>query len=119
MFEEMHLAPWSKAPLDPLRMPAAAVLKTATLAGPAPGRRGALRGGAGGIQADLVLVDLTVPHLTANFDTVSALVYCAGVGLCLTMADGIILYENGKSNDRHWKGKIRGASRGAEMTDGL
>jgi 5-methylthioadenosine/S-adenosylhomocysteine deaminase len=49
-----------------------------------------------GNKADIVAVDMDRPHLTPNIDPLSNLVYSAqGADVCLTMADGRILYENG------------------------
>jgi 5-methylthioadenosine/S-adenosylhomocysteine deaminase len=49
-----------------------------------------------GYDADMILVDFTRPSLTPCHDVVENLVYAArGGDVCLTMARGQILYENG------------------------
>ncbi|MCD7757460.1 MAG: amidohydrolase [Clostridiales bacterium] len=49
-----------------------------------------------GYDADLILVDFTRPSLTPCHDVVENLVYAArGGDVCLTMARGKVLYENG------------------------
>jgi 5-methylthioadenosine/S-adenosylhomocysteine deaminase len=50
-----------------------------------------------GYDADLILVDFTRPALTPCHDVVENLVYSAsGSDVCLTMAKGKVLYENGQ-----------------------
>ena len=49
-----------------------------------------------GYDADLILLDFTRPHLMPCHDVVENLVYAArGGDVCLTMARGQVLYENG------------------------
>ena len=50
-----------------------------------------------GLDADLIMLDFTQPHLIPCHNPVSNLVYAAsGHDVCLTMVRGKILYENGK-----------------------
>ena len=49
-----------------------------------------------GLDADLIMLDFTQPHLIPCHNPVSNLVYAAsGHDVCLTMVRGRILYENG------------------------
>ena len=49
-----------------------------------------------GNKADIVAVDMDRPHLVPCVDPLSNLLYAAqGSDVCLTMADGQILYEDG------------------------
>ena len=83
---------------DPAAMPAQAVLTMATVCGAkAQGREkdcGLLRVG---MDADLILVDFTAPHLMPCHNVQSGLVFCAkGGDVAMTMVRGKILYQNGK-----------------------
>ena len=50
-----------------------------------------------GMDADLILVDFTAPHLMPAHDIYSALVYSArGSDVAMTMVRGRILYAGGK-----------------------
>lgn len=50
-----------------------------------------------GKRADIIAVDMDKPHLYPNPDTLATLCYSAqGSDVCLTMADGRVLYENGE-----------------------
>ena len=98
LMEEMHLASILHKGVrrDPTLLSPSRVLQMATVNGARlQGRTdtGALRVGN---KADIVAVDMDRPHLTPNIDPLSNLVYSAqGADVCLTMADGRILYENG------------------------
>ena len=49
-----------------------------------------------GMRADLMAIDLDRPHLTPCLDAAALVTYSAqSADVCLTMADGEILYENG------------------------
>ncbi len=78
-------------------MPAAAVLMMATACGARAQRRekecGMLKPG---MDADIVLVDFSAPHLMPCHDVMNALVFCAkGGDVAMTMVRGKILYQNG------------------------
>ena len=50
-----------------------------------------------GMDADLILVDFTRPHLMPCHNVLSSLVYSArGSDVCLTMVRGKVLYAGGK-----------------------
>jgi 5-methylthioadenosine/S-adenosylhomocysteine deaminase len=50
-----------------------------------------------GAKADIILIDMDKPHLMPAHNVVSALAYSVqGSDVCLTMVDGVILYENGE-----------------------
>ena len=50
-----------------------------------------------GMDADLILLDFTAPHLIPCHDLLSALVYNAGgQDVCLTMVRGKVVYAGGK-----------------------
>ena len=51
---------------------------------------------AAGYQADLILVDLRAPNLQPCHDVKSNLIYAANASnVCMNMARGTIIYENG------------------------
>ncbi len=82
---------------DPEAMPSAAVLMMATVCGArAQGRAqecGMLKEG---LDADIVLVDFTAPHLMPCHSVPASLVFSAkGGDVAMTMVRGKILYENG------------------------
>ena len=82
---------------DSDRMPASAVLMMATVCGArAQGRAeetGMLKEG---MDADIVLVDFSAPHLMPCHNVVSALAFSAkGGDVAMTMVRGKILYQNG------------------------
>ncbi len=99
LFEEMHLAGLihSGFAASPAQIPQAAAADMATVNGARlQGREdcGAL---APGFRADITAIDLDRPHLTPFRDPVGMLIYSAqGSDVCLTMADGKILYRNGE-----------------------
>ncbi|MDY6019986.1 MAG: amidohydrolase family protein, partial [Oscillospiraceae bacterium] len=98
MFEEMHLTDIIHDGYhnDPTHIKSSEVLDMATVNGAKLQGRddtGVLEVGK---KADIIAVDLTKPHLYPNFDTLALLTCSAQAGdVCMTMADGRILYENG------------------------
>ena len=100
MFEVMRGAAMSvrASKGDPSALPSSAALMMATFCGAqAQGRAqecGMLKEG---MDADLVLVDFTAPHLMPCHNVLNGLVYSArGSDVAMTMVRGRILYENGK-----------------------
>ena len=100
LFEEMKAASLMAKALhsDPMALPPAAVLTMATVCGAkAQGRErecGQIRVG---MDADLIMLDFTQPHLIPCHDVMSNLVNCArGSDVVLTMVRGKILYFAGK-----------------------
>ncbi len=100
MFEVMRGAAMSvrAAKEDPSALPSSAALLMATYCGAqAQGRSqecGMLKEG---MDADLVLVDFTAPHLMPCHNVLTGLVYAAkGGDVAMTMVRGKILYQNGK-----------------------
>ena len=97
MFEEMKLAALLArvSSMDPMALSDAAVLKMATVNGAkAQGRNaGVVKAGA---QADLILVDFRNPNLQPCHDVSANLIYSAhGSNVCMNMARGSVIYENG------------------------
>ena len=99
MFEVMRAAALSErsAGGDASKMPAAAVLMMATVCGArAQGRAeesGILKEG---MDADIVLVDFSAPHLMPCHNVLNTLVFGAkGGDVAMTMVRGKILYQNG------------------------
>ncbi len=83
---------------DPAAMPSTAVLMMATVCGArAQGRAqecGMLKEG---MDADIVLVDFTAPHLMPCHNVPATLVFSAkGGDVAMTMVRGKVLYENGR-----------------------
>lgn len=100
MFEVMRGAAMSVrvAKGDPSALPSSAALMMATFCGAqAQGRAqecGMLKEG---MDADLVLVDFTAPHLMPCHNVLTGLVYAAkGGDVAMTMVRGKILYQNGR-----------------------
>ena len=100
MFEEMRFAAMTarQAAQDPAAMPASAVLMMATVCGARAQQRtqqcGMLKVG---MDADIVLVDFSAPHLMPCHNVMNALVFSAkGGDVAMTMVRGKILYQNGK-----------------------
>ena len=98
LFEELKLASILHCGVrrDAMAVTAMQALEMATING---GK--ALRRKCGSIQpgwdADLILVDFTRPNLVPCHDVMENLVYAArGSDVCLTMARGRVLYENGE-----------------------
>ncbi|MBE6982806.1 MAG: amidohydrolase [Ruminococcaceae bacterium] len=100
MFEVMRQTAFNarKAGGDASAMPAPAVLMMATVCGAcAQGRAdntGMLKTG---MDADIVLVDFSAPHLMPCHNVLSGLVFAAkGGDVAMTMVRGKILYQNGQ-----------------------
>ena len=100
MFEVMRQAAYGEriAGGDSAKLPAPAVLMMATVCGArAQGRAeetGMLKVG---MDADLILVDFTAPHLMPCHNVVSSLVFSAkGGDVAMTMVRGKILYQSGR-----------------------
>lgn len=99
LFEAMRFATLltRSADKDTSAMPAAAALLMATVCGAqAQGRRdcGMLKEG---MDADIVLVDFSAPHLMPCHNVLSGLVFSAkGGDVAMTMVRGKILYQNGQ-----------------------
>ena len=83
---------------DPTALNAQAALMMATVCGARAQRRERECGMVKvGMDADLILVDFTQPHLIPCHNVVSNLVYAAsGHDVCMTMVRGKILYAAGK-----------------------
>ena len=99
MFEVMRAAALSErvAGGDAAKMPASAVLMMATVCGARAQQRaentGMLKEG---MDADIVLVDFSAPHLMPCHNVVNGLVFGAkGGDVAMTMVRGKILYQNG------------------------
>ncbi len=100
LFEEMKAAALAAKmrTQDPAALPPQALVMMATVCGAkAQGRErecGMLKVG---MDADLILVDFTAPHLMPCHNVWSSLVYAArGSDVALTMVRGKILYAGGK-----------------------
>ena len=99
LFEEMHLASiiMNGQRLDPELMPPATILRMATVNGARLQGRDDTGRLAVGMKADIVAVDMDRPHLYPAFEPLPMLTYSAQASdVCMTMADGKILYENGE-----------------------
>ena len=83
---------------DPKALPAEAALMMATVCGARAQRREAECGMIKpGMDADLILLDFTQPHLMPCHNVLSQLVYAAsGHDVVMTMVRGKMLYANGK-----------------------
>ena len=83
---------------DPAAMPAQAALMMATVCGArAQGRADSCGMLKEGMDADIVLVDFSAPHLIPCHNVISGLVFCAkGGDVAMTMVRGKILYQNGQ-----------------------
>ena len=100
MFEEIKAASLlaKSRNMDPKALPAAAALMMATVCGARAQRRekecGLIKVG---MDADLILLDFTSPHLMPCHDVLSHLCYAAtGHDVLMTMVRGRILYAAGK-----------------------
>ena len=100
MFEEIKAATLMAKgkSLDPTALPAQAVLMMATVCGARAQRReqecGMIKVG---MDADLILLDFTQPHLMPGHNVMSHLAYCvSGHDVVMTMVRGKILYAAGK-----------------------
>lgn len=100
MFEEMKAASLCAKIVrnDPSALPPAAVLTMATVCGAkAQGRQNECGQIKVGMDADLIALDFTQPHLIPCHDVLSNLVFSArGNDVVMTMVRGKILYMNGK-----------------------
>lgn len=100
LFEEMKAASLMAKAIsgDPTALPAPAVLMMATVCGAkAQGRQAECGQIKLGMDADLILLDFTAPHLIPCHNVLSHLVYSAsGHDVVLTMVRGKILYAAGK-----------------------
>ena len=99
LFETMRFAT-AQARLaggDATAMPAAAILMMATICGArAQGRADSCGMLKEGMDADIVLVDFSAPHLIPCHNVVNSLVFAAkGGDVAMTMVRGKILYQNG------------------------
>ena len=83
---------------DPSAMPAQAALMMATVCGAmAQGRADSCGMLKEGMDADIVLVDFSAPHLMPCHNVLSGLVFSAkGGDVAMTMVRGNILYQNGR-----------------------
>lgn len=99
MFEVMRALSCSQRIADGRSdaMPAPAILTMATVCGAAAQGRSSDTGMLKeGMDADIILVDFSAPHLIPCHDVRNALVYCAkGGDVAMTMVRGKILYQNG------------------------
>ena len=82
---------------DANAMPADALLMMATNCGARAQGRAADTGMLKvGMDADIILVDFSAPHLMPCHDVMNGLVFCAkGGDVAMTMVQGKILYQNG------------------------
>ena len=100
MFETMRLAACQArcAGGDPTAMPASAVLMMATSCGASAQGRAAETGMLKeGMDADIILVDFSAPHLIPCHNVPAGLVFSAkGGDVAMTMVRGRILYQNGR-----------------------
>ncbi len=99
MFEVMRSAAMAERVRggDADALPAPAVLMMATVCGArAQGRAGETGMLKVGMDADIILVDFSAPHLMPCHNVLSSLVFSAkGGDVAMTMVDGKILYQNG------------------------
>ena len=99
MFEAIKLSALlsNGSTLDPTSLTAYEALKLATVNGAkAQGRENECGMIAPGLDADLIMLDFTQPHLIPCHNPVSNLCYAAsGHDVCLTMVRGNILYDHG------------------------
>ena len=99
LFEAIKLAALlsNGSTLDPVSLTAQEALKMATVNGAkAQGRELECGMIAPGMDADLIMLDFTQPHLIPCHNPISNLCYAAsGHDVCMTMIRGKILYENG------------------------
>ena len=99
LFEAMRLAACAQRAADgrPDAMPATALLTMATVCGAsAQGRSdcGMLKEG---MDADIILVDFSAPHLMPCHNVLASLVFCAkGGDVAMTMVRGKVLYQHGQ-----------------------
>ena len=110
LFEVMRGAAMAErtAGNNPAAMPASAVLMMATVCGARAQRRsdtcGILKEG---MDADIVLVDFSAPHLIPCHNVMNGLVFSAkGGDVAMTMVRGKILYQNGQFPTLDLKGAV-------------
>ena len=99
MFEEMHLAALLAKiqSADATALNAGEVLAMATRNGAAAQGRSDTGVLSPGMKADIAAVSVKAPHMYPDFDPAELLVYSAqGSDVVLTVADGKVLYDNGK-----------------------
>ena len=100
LFEEIRAATYMAkgASLEPKALPAQAALLMATVCGArAQGRQDECGMIKVGLDADLILLDFTQPHLMPCHNVMSHLAYCVnGHDVVMTMVRGKILYSAGK-----------------------
>ena len=100
LFEVMRFAAMDarKERVDSAALPASAALMMATVTGAqAQGRSAECGMLKEGMDADIVLVDFTAPHLMPCHNVLTGLVYAAkGGDVAMTMVRGKILYQNGR-----------------------
>ena len=100
LFEEIRAATYMAkgASLEPKALPAQAALLMATVCGArAQGRQDECGMVKVGLDADLILLDFTQPHLMPCHNVMSHLAYCVnGHDVVMTMVRGKILYSAGK-----------------------
>ena len=99
MMEELHLAAvlHNGYHRDPTILKPAELLAMATRNGAKLQGREDTGELAVGKKADIIALDLTMPHMVPNLDPLALTVYSAqGSDVVLTMVDGKILYENGE-----------------------
>ena len=100
MFKEIRAASYMAKgrSLDPKSLPAQATLMMATVCGArAQGREQECGMIKLGMDADLILLDFTQPHLMSCHNVMSHLAYCvSGHDVVMTMVRGNILYSAGK-----------------------
>ena len=100
LFEVMRVAAMDarKQGGDANAMPASALLMMATACGARAQNRGETTGMLKeGMDADIILVDFSAPHLIPCHDVMNGLVFCAkGGDVAMTMVRGKILYQNGQ-----------------------
>ena len=99
MFEEMHLAALIHKGYenDATVLPAKTIIKMATVNGAR--MQGRLDTGIikVGFKADMIALDFKKPHLIPNINYHDSVIYSAqGSDVCMTMIDGLIVYENGE-----------------------
>jgi 5-methylthioadenosine/S-adenosylhomocysteine deaminase len=100
MFEVIRAAAMTErcAARNPAALPSSAALMMATVTGAqAQGRAAECGMLMEGMDADIVLVDFTAPHLMPCHNVLNGLVWSAkGGDVAMTMVRGKILYQNGK-----------------------
>lgn len=100
LFEVMRFAAMDarRTSADPAALPSSAALMMATVTGAqAQGRAKECGMLQVGMDADLVLVDFTAPHLMPCHNVLNGLVWSAkGGDVAMTMVRGNILYQNGR-----------------------